>query len=464
MTDTNHYMDKAKSLLEHLKKYCGISQEFLARALNVKQSTVSNLLRGKSNNPELQGKLLQLLLAEYNDALRKDSLEGKDRVAIAEADKAAMEELAEFLGRHESIRKDRYAGHLGNPNAPLSGYNANYIKRSSDGNILRGLGNRPADIALTGGPKTGKTSLLNMAAETMASELRILFIRFKDPQYLPFSLAGKKRATPDLAAFYAALSSDILQAIHEDKPVDGLEKARPDTFLPWLVEHVLAVLPGDIGLFFDDLHLLREDILDNLLNDLRSIMNRRSTRPAFTRMSFIVTVASLCQDLMTVNPYLSDYLTVCARVTLDPLDATQMTALAKSHGVEDATAVDKALNYTGGHPFLANEYLASLSESEKAAEAAVVDALDKRILPRLKDMIASASYPIISPGLVDLLNLLQKNPPGKTPKKYYPQAKILAMTGLFHWNTECPTQLESLTPWMRDAFAELAEELQESHA
>jgi len=289
---------------------------------------------------------------------------------------------------------------------------ASYVPRRADEELYRALMQGEFCYLLTS-RQMGKSSLLARTAERLRRE-------------------GGKVAALDVTAlgqnltieqWYGGLAERLgrqfdLEDEMEDFWDDHAKLPPLQRWMEALVRLVLARLPGRVFVFIDEIDYLRSLAFspDEFLAGIRELYNRRVTDPDLDRLSFclagVATPADLIRDVRT-TPF-----NIGRRIDLTDFTVEEAAPLAEGIGRSPEAArrlVERAIHWTGGHPFLTQKLCAAVAQDDAAAQPRDVDRLcdelylSERAQERDDNLVFARNRMLRgSPDLASLLTLYKR--------------------------------------------------------
>jgi len=289
---------------------------------------------------------------------------------------------------------------------------ASYVPRRADEELYRALMRGEFCYLLTS-RQMGKSSLLARTAERLRRE-------------------GGKVAALDVTAlgqnltieqWYGGLAERLgrqfdLEDEMEDFWDDHAKLPPLQRWMEALVRLVLARLPGRVFVFIDEIDYLRSLAFspDEFLAGIRELYNRRVTDPDLDRLSFclagVATPADLIRDVRT-TPF-----NIGRRIDLTDFTVEEAAPLAEGIGRSPEAArrlVERAIHWTGGHPFLTQKLCAAVAQDDAAAQPRDVDRLcdelylSERAQERDDNLVFARNRMLRgSPDLASLLTLYKR--------------------------------------------------------
>ena len=157
----------------------------------------------------------------------------------------------------------------------------------------------------------------------------------------------------------------------------------PTPMQKWLggiEELFLADRSSDLIIFIDEIDDVRNaEFKDEFFAAIRSCYNRRSTEPAFQRLTFCLVGSAMPGDLIA-DPELTPF-NVGRSIELTDFTVEEARCLAPGLGRPEAAGkklIDRICYWTGGHPYLTHRLCVAVAEDPSVATDPQVDRLVAR--------------------------------------------------------------------------------------
>jgi hypothetical protein len=227
-----------------------------------------------------------------------------------------------------------------------------YIERATESQLARLFELQPMDMVVVGGPKMGKTSLVNWLQHHLRHRHNVLRCDFRNSP------------------------TDILRAIEQAAKAAGLEGARLRdwTDFPDWTRRTLLVGAKPCTLILDHVQEMEADFLRDMQSGLHYFVNQRRQEPVLDRMNLILVYDEAAPTMLQTRGHDSGMVRELRSLVLAGFDDGQVEALLRPILKINDDAKMEALTQMAwesfrGHPFLTHLWADSLAEQAGRYEA-----------------------------------------------------------------------------------------------
>lgn len=341
---------------------CGTQNSFFPSKQNMIHLELAKLL--KSCKGLTQSQLAQdadVNRGQFNAWLKTgNNLADHNAVAVIDAllvwlDKEGEECKTRHLGLINSIKAFppfQAVQSASFPMLPVPAGHSTYIERATENQLARLFEFQPADVAIVGGPKMGKTSLMNWLQHHLRHKHYVLRCDFRNQ------------------------SADILRAIEQSAKAVGLEGTRLRTwtdFPEWARRTLLAGTKA-CTLMLDHVQNMDEKSLRDMQAGLHYFVNQRRQEPVLDRMNLVLVYDEAAPLMLQTRNHDSGMVRELKSLVLAGFDEGRVEALLRpilniTNNTELETFVQTACESFCGHPFLTHLWADSLADQKGSYDA-----------------------------------------------------------------------------------------------
>jgi len=241
-----------------------------------------------------------------------------------------------------------------------------YIQRAEEPKVLDAVQRRGCTITILGPRQMGKSSLLIRAMTTARQhEKKIVFLDFQRLETAALTNADLfYRRFCELLTLRLRLPSQV-----EDWWQQYQALGNPDRCSSYIQDYLLAELNHAVFLAMDEVDkLIASPFRDEFFGMLRTWHNERAFEPTWKRLDLVMVTCTepyqLIQDL-NQSPF-----NVGTPVYLNDFRPAEVAELNRRHGgVLSAAALERLMDWVGGHPYLVRKALYLIASSEMTLDA-----------------------------------------------------------------------------------------------
>lgn len=318
--------DNDREILKETLNLFGVEQIELSNKLNINQSGLSQLLRGrtKSVNLEYFTKIIDFLV---------DVVKSSDKIKEKDLDNQFYK-IAGFLSRFSNSAKDLIPVKNFPPSEIIPTSAKNYLERVYDEEILDALQDLPFTLIISGPSQTGKSSLL-ASLENTAREKKIPTLWFDPKQAIPYNTKIEQSELNKLLV--ESLASQLerewgfeLPTSDDEDPIDTLPN-----LIHWIKTTLMPTRFTPRILIIDDLGRLGMAAVEDWLRTfVRELNNERAKSGATDALSFAIGVSYGYNDGINAAALLiSSIVSWSTEIVVEWLEEEEVVELAKKMDV-----------------------------------------------------------------------------------------------------------------------------------
>lgn len=320
------------------------------------------------------------------------------------------------------------------PNQPVPAGHPTYIERNTEGQLARMFELPPVDIAVVGGPKTGKTSALNWLQQHLRHRHNVVRCDFRATQLEPL------RAIEQVAKGFAPPNAPRLRDW--------------SAFPEWARRYLLGDKP--CTLMLDHIQELPAEQLQGLQDGLHYTVNARREEPLLDKLNLVAAFDEGAPSLRHTRDHASGMTRDFRSLVLSRFTESQVAALLKAiTQISDEDELDaltqKAWEVFQGHPFLTHCWAETLAVQTKsdpdAALATIAESTRQELFQSYFASMDEAIQKVVKEAVSGA---------GSLPSQLIsPPARLwLQDSGLFTLNgLGGQATIAFATNWIRDQFA-----------
>ncbi|MBF0157071.1 MAG: ATP-binding protein [Magnetococcales bacterium] len=436
----------------------GINQAAICSLAGINQGQFSRWLRSGSDlSEEKIGCAIHRLLNHCKTVTQpeiRNMLDGLDReLQILESSRA----LRSYQSR---LRQE-------DPLTASSPFDHAHIRRAVEDRLSELIQTPPFEIAVSGGPKTGKSNVLEYAVRTM-SNIEKKYKRVRKGYFTlhvdfrPFSRSHQKEE--QVEALFRWLGETCQRQIPGGHLGIVLKHRRQ--FPEWVRANILSNARGDIPVLIfdhcDDLELATLTLLGEALHTLSHIEFQRSTAKLNILLAYDETSGRICRAGGPGSYFSRNLLTLSLTLASQPEINNYLKPLRTLDGRIDPHLEDFAWDTFCGHPYLTRLWAGTLylrqGISPEAARDHLIGTLREEVVRPLYSRLAE-----FHPSWQSLLGFSLEPHPENAPTPPFPidQANIRATfnqwlvdSGLFRWRgNHVEDGVLPTSPWIRQQLA-----------
>jgi len=233
------------------------------------------------------------------------------------------------------------------PLQPVPATHPTYIQRNEEKRLFELIEHHPADIAVVGGGKMGKSSLLN---------------------WLKWSLRYKHNV---IRVDFRTQSGDPIAIIPQAAKTAGMRDIRLknwDDFSIWALS-TLLVDEKPCTIILDDVHCLHVNYLKELADGLHAFVDQRRNQPILDRLNMVLAYDDAASSIHDAGFHSSGIARGLKGLSLVRFNESQVDALLEQillihDPIKLLPFANAAWELFRGHPFLTHLWAASLSEHD----------------------------------------------------------------------------------------------------
>lgn len=246
------------------------------------------------------------------------------------------------------------------PDQPVPAGHPTYIERNTEGQLARMFELPPVDIAVVGGPKTGKTSILNWLQQHLRHRHTVVRCDFRAARLEP--LRAIEQATKGFAPKNAPRLRDW------------------SAFPEWARRYLLGGKP--CTLMLDHIQELPAEQLRSLQDGLHHAVNARREEPLLDKLNLVAAFDEGAPSLRQTRDHASGMTRDFRSLVLPRFTESQVAALLKAiTQISDEDELDalaqRAWEAFQGHPFLTHCWAETLAGQTKSAPDAALVTIEK---------------------------------------------------------------------------------------